>query len=72
MLVDQDNADILALFGEAIESLLDGGFLGLVVTDQEIALCIGRIGDMSHPGQKKAGTRVLVGDDGDELTISIC
>lgn len=46
MLVDQDDADVLALLGEGIKGGLDGRRLGLAVDDQEVLLRVGRVGDM--------------------------
>lgn len=49
MLVDQDNADILALRREAVEGGLDGGRVGFGVDDEEVLLVVGRWGDvLSH------------------------
>lgn len=46
MLVDQDDADVLALLGEGIKGGLDGRRLRLAVDDEEVFLRVGRVGDM--------------------------
>lgn len=46
MLVDQDDADVLALRGEALEGGLDGRRLRLVIDDQEVLLRVGRVRDV--------------------------
>lgn len=46
MLVDEENGNVLALLGEAVESLLDGVGLGLVVYDEVVLLSIRRVGNM--------------------------
>lgn len=48
MLVDQDDADVLAVLGEGIKGGLDGRRLGLAVDDEEVLLRVGRVGDMLH------------------------
>ena len=40
MLVDQNNADILALFGKPFKGGFDGLRIGLVVHDEEVLLAI--------------------------------
>lgn len=46
VLVDEENGNVLALLGEAVESLLDGVGLGLVVYDEVVLLSIRRVGNM--------------------------
>jgi hypothetical protein len=46
VLVDEDDADVLALRGEVLESSLDGGRLRLVVDYEEVLLRVGRVRDM--------------------------
>ena len=48
MLVDQEDADVLALLGEGIKGGLDGRRLCLAVNDEEVLLRVGRVGDMLH------------------------
>lgn len=50
MLVDQDDADVLAFLGEGFECGLDGRRLRLVVHDEEVLLRVGRVCDMLHIG----------------------
>lgn len=42
MLVDKDDANILALLGKGLECCLDGRRLGLGVDDEEVLLRVGR------------------------------
>lgn len=44
MLVDKDNANVLALRGKGLKSGLDGRCLGLGVDNEEVLLRVGRIG----------------------------
>lgn len=46
MLVDQNDADILALRRELLERGLDGLGLGLAVDDEEVLLRVGRVRDV--------------------------
>lgn len=46
MLVDEQNGNVLALGGEAIEGGLDGRRLGLCVDDEKVLLAVGRLGDV--------------------------
>lgn len=46
MLVDQDDADVLALLSEGLEGSLDGRCLRFVVHDEEVLLRIGGVRDM--------------------------
>lgn len=46
MLVNQDDANILALLREGVKGSLDGRGLGLVVDNEEILLRVGRVGHM--------------------------
>lgn len=46
MLVDEQNGNVLALRGEAIESGLDGRRLGLCVDNEKVLLAIRRLGDV--------------------------
>ncbi len=54
MLVDQDNANILALFCKSVECQLDLRLLRLSITHEEVLLRIGRLGDVSNAGEKQA------------------
>ena len=46
MLVDEDDADILALLGEALEGILNGRRLRLAVHHEEVLLRVGARGDV--------------------------
>lgn len=46
VLVDQDDANILALCCEGVERGFDGRSFGLVVNDKEVLLRIGRVRHM--------------------------
>lgn len=46
MLVDQDDANVLSLLGEAVEGRLDSGVVRLGVNNEEVLLRIGASGDM--------------------------
>lgn len=46
MLVDQNDADVLALRREPLERGLDGLGLGLAVDDEEVLLRVGRVRDV--------------------------
>ena len=43
VLIDQDDADVLALGGEAVEGGLDGGGVGLAVHHEEVLLRVRRV-----------------------------
>ncbi len=53
MLVDQDNADIFALFCKSVECLLNLRLLRLPITHEEVLLGIGGLGDVSNAGEKQ-------------------
>jgi hypothetical protein len=46
MLVDEQNRDILALVGEAVECRFNGRGLGLCVYNEEVLLAVWRLGNM--------------------------
>lgn len=46
MLVDEENGNVLALLGEAVEGLLDGVCFGLVVYDEVVLLSVRRVGNV--------------------------
>lgn len=48
MLVDQDDANVLSLLGEAVEGRLDSGVVRLGVNNEEVLLRIGASGDMLY------------------------
>jgi len=48
MLVNQHDGDVLPLAREVVEGLFDGRGLGLGVDDEEVALRVGRVGDVLY------------------------
>lgn len=54
MLIDENNANVLALFCESVEGRLNEGSFRLGIDDQEVLLCIGRVCNMTDTGEKKA------------------
>lgn len=48
MLVDQQNGNVLALAGEAVECCLDGAVFRLGVDDEEVLLRVWRLGDVLY------------------------
>ena len=53
MLVDEDNADVFPLLRVSVEGLFYGSTLGFVVTNEEIALGVGRICNMANTCKKQ-------------------
>lgn len=48
VLVDQQDADVLPLRGEALKGLLNRGVVRLAVHDEEVLLRVRRVGDVLH------------------------
>jgi len=48
VLVDEENGNVLALLGEAVEGLLDGVGFGLVIYDEVVLLSIRRVGNVLY------------------------
>jgi hypothetical protein len=69
MLVDQNNANVLALRREAVEGGLDGGIVGVGAHHQKVLLRIGRRRDVPNAREKQTGHRVLISNDGEELPV---
>ncbi len=51
MLIDQHNANILALLCESVKCLLYCRFLGFRIANEEVLLGIGGIGDVTNAGE---------------------
>ena len=52
MLIDEDYANILPLFREVIECILNRRLLCLVIDDEEVPLRVRRFCDMTNAGEK--------------------
>jgi len=71
MLVDEEDGDIFALASEPVKGSLDGAVVGLGVHDEEVLLRIGGGGYVAYAGEQHACDRVLVANDGQELSILV-
>jgi len=46
MLIYEQDSNIFAVLGEALEGGFDGGIFSLLVNDEEVLLCVWRCGDV--------------------------